>query len=481
MIDDPRTLYRAVSGRDRRFDGRFVFGVTSTGIYCRPSCPARTPRPENVQYFSVPAAANAAGFRPCKRCRPDAVPGSRDWDHRSDLASRALRMIADGAVDVDGVAGLAQRLHVSERHLHRTMVGEVGAAPQSLARTRRAQTARLLLEQTDLPVTEIAYASGFASVRQFNDVVREQFGAAPRDLRRSATEPDRPARPGVLTLRLATREPFAREPLWQFLRARAIAGVEVVADSTITRSVPTPAGPAVVSVAPGHGRLNAVTAQLRLPDLAVLTGVVAALRRWLDLDADPAAVDDALGDDALLRPLVARTPGLRVPGAVDGFELAVRTVVGQQVSVPAATTMLGRLVTDLGASVPEVDGVTRLFPSAEAMVSAGPQAGRRIGLTSARAATLQALAQAVVDGRLVLDPGSARTQMRQVLLDLPGIGPWTAEYVAMRALRDPDAWPGTDLVLRRVVDTTGADPAAWRPWRSYAAVHLWTQAAEEAH
>jgi len=481
MLDDSTTLYRAVSGRDRRFDGRFVFGVTSTGIYCRPSCPARTPKSENCVYFAVPAAAAAGGFRPCKRCRPDAVPGSREWDHRSDLTARALRLIADGAVDVDGVAGVAQQLNVSERHLHRTLVTEVGVAPQRLASTRRAQTARLLLEQTELPVTQIAYASGFASIRQFNDVIREQFATSPRELRRTASAPDRPARPGGLTLRLATREPFGWEPLFGFLAARRVVGVESVRAGTITRTVPTSRGPAMVTVAAGGGRRSAVTAHLQLPDLAVLTGVVAALRRWLDLDADPAAVDDALAVDPVLGRLVAARPGLRVPGAVDGFELATRAVVGQQVSVAAAATFLARLAELLGSASPAAEGVSRVFPTAEQVAAAGPEAGVAIGLTRARSATVHALAEGVADGWVPLEPGASRGRTRRALLDLPGIGPWTAEYIAMRALGDPDAWPGTDLVLRRVVEQTGADPDTWRPWRSYAAVHLWTMTAEEAH
>ena len=384
MLEDSATLYRAVSGRDRRFDGRFVFGVTTTGIYCRPSCPARTPRATNVQYFAVPAAATAAGYRPCKRCRPDAVAGSRAWDHQGDLAARALRLIADGVVDADGVAGLARRLHVSERHLHRILMEEVGAAPQALARTRRAQTARLLLEQTTLSVTDIAYAAGFASIRQFNDVIREQFASTPTGLRQTPVTPDRPSgAPGVLTVRLATREPFAAPPLWDFLAVRAVPGVESRSGTTLSRSVPTASGPASVSVTPATGRA-AVVASLRLPDLGVLTSVVAALRRWLDLDADPAAVDDVLAADPILAACVAARPGLRVPGAVDGFELAVRAVVGQQVSVRGAATLLGRLAAEHGGPLPDVDGVTRTFPTATTLGDAGPEAGRAAGPPGSR-------------------------------------------------------------------------------------------------
>ncbi|WP_298459275.1 DNA-3-methyladenine glycosylase 2 family protein [uncultured Cellulomonas sp.] len=495
---DDAAAYRAISGRDRRFDGRLYVGVLSTGIYCRPSCPARTPRPENCRYYAAAAAAVAAGFRACRRCRPDALPGSRHWDARGDLAGRALRAIADGVVDDVGVGGLAARLHVSERHLHRVLVSEVGASPLQLARTRRAQLARLLLDQTALPMADVAFAAGFASVRQFNDVMRDEFGAPPSTLRRPSADAARVA-PGVpdvaataerapvdtaeLTLRLRHAAPFDAAAWLAHVSHRAVPGLEHIgADGTVTRLVRTAGGAAVVAVTPGVAA-DAVTARLRLPQLADLGAVVARLRRWLDLDADPVAVDAALGPDRLLGPLVAARPGLRVPGTVDPFELAVRAVLGQQVSTTGARTLAGRLVADLGEPGPE--GL-RLFPTAEAVAAAGPERLRAVGLTGARARTLAALGAAVAGG-LALEPGTDRTHVRDALLALPGVGPWTADYIALRALGDPDVFPAGDLVLRRALaDLPGgagrtvdipaarADAERWRPWRGYAAQHLWT-------
>lgn len=477
-MDDTETLYRAVSARDARFDGRFVVAVTSTGIYCRPSCPARTPNRVNVRFYPVPAAAVAAGFRACRRCRPDAVPGSREWDHRGDLAARALRLVADGVVDDGGVAGLARRLAVSERHLNRTLVAELGVGPQALARTRRAQTARLLLEQSDLPVSQVAFAAGFSSIRQFNDVIRGEFGDVPSRLRRRGSVADRPAEGGPLLLRLATRAPWDDEGTLGFLAARAIPGVEAVAEGAYARQVRTPDGAAAVEAWPDGGRL---AVRLRMPSLAALRPAVAALRRLFDLDADPSAVDAVLAADPGLAPLVRARPGLRVPGAVDGFELVVRAVVGQQVSVAGARTLLGRIAercapsngaleADAGASVTVP---ARAFPSAGQLLAADLSG---LGLTGRRVETLREVARRVLDGRLTPDPGSDLLDQRAALLSVPGIGPWTAEYVAMRALADPDAFPADDLVLRRQLVARGADPERWRPWRSYAAVHLWAAA-----
>jgi len=471
-VDDTDTLYRAVTARDRRLDGRFVFAVTSTGIYCRPSCPARTPRRENVRYYPVPAAAVAAGFRACRRCRPDAVPGSRDWDHRGDLVARALRLVASGAVDDEGVAGLARRLSVSERHLHRSLVAELGVGPQALARTRRAQTARLLLDQTDLSVTDVAFAAGFASIRQFNDVMRAEFGAPPSRLRGTAVA-DRPAEAGPVVLRLTTRLPWAASHTWAFLAARAVPGVESVSGSTYRRSVRTADGPGLFEAWPEADRL---AVRLRLPSLDAIGPAVTAARRLFDLDADPASVDAVLSEDPHLAPLVRSRPGLRVPGTVDGFELAVRAVVGQQVSVAGARTLLGRLVERSGDTLAAGDGVDRVFPTADQLVAAD-LAG--CGLTGARIDTLHALAARVRTGAVDLAPGTDLAGTRAALLAVRGIGPWTADYIGMRALGDPDAFARADLVLRRVVTRYSLDPARWRPWRAYAAMHLWTHQHEE--
>lgn len=473
-MDDIETRYRAVSARDARFDGRFVVAVTSTGIYCRPSCPARTPRRENVRFYAVPAAAVAAGFRACRRCRPDAVPGSREWDHRGDLAARALRLVANGVVDEVGVSGLARRLAVSERHLNRTLVGELGVGPLALARTRRAQTARLLLEQSDLPVSQVAFAAGFASIRQFNDVIRQEFGDVPSRLRRRGPTADRPAQGGPLVLRLATRAPWDAAGTLGFLSARAVPGVEHVGDGRYQRRLRTRDGEVALDAWPERGRL---AVRLRMPSLASLRPTVAATRRLFDLDADPVAVDAVLGADRALAPLVAARPGLRVPGSVDGFEAVVRAVVGQQVSVAGARTLLGRIAGRCAQSPAPAREATAypglVFPAADDLLAADLSG---LGLTGRRVTTLRDVAARVVDGRLDLHPGGDLAAQRSALLEVPGIGPWTVEYVAMRALGDPDAYPADDLVLRRWVRTRDAEPNRWRPWRAYAAIHLWASA-----
>lgn len=480
---DPEACYRASIGREARWDGRFFLGVVTTGVYCRPSCPARKPLQHNCRFYATAAAAVAAGFRACKRCQPGALPGSRHWDIRGDLVARAVRMIRDGVVDEVGVSGLAAGLAVSERHLLRVLVAEVGATPQQLARTRRSQTARMLVEQTDLPLADVAFAAGFASVRQFNDVVRQEFAMTPSQLRRArstAEAADGPQADGSvhLALRLRHRTPFATRPLLRFLAGHAVAGLEQhdPTNDTHTRTVPAPHGPAVVTVALGEA-IGHIPVRLRVVDVADVSPVVARVRRWLDLDADPLLVDEALSADPLLAPLVAARPGLRVPGAVDGAETALLAVLGQQVSLAAARTFAGRLVAAFGTSAPDGLGA---FPTATALAAAGPSDLREAtGVTGARARSLHSVAAAAADG-LRLDPSADRAATRAALLALPGIGPWTTEYVALRALGDPDAFPAGDLVLRRALGASTARVAEdraqhWRPWRGYALLHLWTR------
>jgi AraC family transcriptional regulator of adaptative response / DNA-3-methyladenine glycosylase II len=466
--EDFDRCYRAVQSRDRRFDGRFVTAVTSTGIYCRPSCPAQTPKPRNVRFYRVAAAAQAAGFRACRRCRPDAAPGSPDWDVRADLAARALRLIADGAVDQAGVSGVAGRLAVSERHLHRVLLDEVGAGPLALARTRRAQTARLLVESTGLPVSDVAFAAGFGSIRQFNDAFREAFGCAPSALRRG--EVDARDGDGTITLRLRYRPPYDAPSVLRWYAARAVPGIDAVEGDTYRRTMRLPRGGAFAELTPAT---DLVRLRLTLTDLRDLTAAVQRCRRLFDLDADPSAVDALLGEDPVLAPLVAKRPGIRVPGAADGFELAVRAVLGQQVSVAAARTLCGRLVAQLGE--PYAEGWL-LFPTAAAVAGADLST---LGLTKARANTLRGVATAVASGAVELDAGADRQATEAALLALPGVGRWTASYVVMRALGDPNAMPETDLVLRRRAEALGIEDLAtrsvsWQPWRAYAAMHLWT-------
>ena len=443
-------LYPVISSKDRRFDGRFWVGVITTGIYCRPSCPARTPKPENVRFFPSVAAAAKAGFRACRRCAPDAVPGSPQWDARADLTARAVRLINDGVVDRGGVPALASRLGYTERHLHRLLTQELGAGPIALARTQRAQTAKTLIAKTSMGLAEIAFASGFGSVRQFNETFREVYGCAPSSLRRNNNAVD-----GTINLKLAYRPPLDAEALFAFLGSRAIPGVESYEDGVYRRTLRLPHGAATVALSPGDGQ---IAAQLNLSDVRDLTPAVARCRRLLDLDADPQAIDSYLSDFP--------SAGTRVPHAVDGFEMAVRAIVGQQISVSGARTVLFKLTRD------------GLFPTPDELLALPDQA---FAMPARRRETLRALARAMLDG-LTLDSGSDRDATRQALLALPGVGEWTAGYIAMRALGDPDVFLPTDLGSLHGAAALGLpdDPRElakhaerWRPWRSYAQILLW--------
>lgn len=478
MYRDFDPCYRAVRSKDGRFDGVFITGVFSTGIYCRPSCPAITPRRKNVDFFPTAAAAQAAGLRACKRCRPDASPGSPEWDIRADLTGRAMRLIADGTVDREGVGGLASRLHVSERHLHRVMAEDLGAGPQALARANRAQTARVLIETTDLTFSEIAFGAGFASIRQFNETLKKIFAATPSELRSKRNTATQTT--GEIVLRLPHRSPFAAEQLFSFLGERAAQGLETFDGTRYGRTLRLPYSAGVVVLQAKDGF---VEARLRLDDVRDLTAAVQRCRRLLDLDADPAAVREALDKDPLLGPQIRSQPGLRVPGAVDGFELGVRAILGQQISVAGARTLAGRLVSTLGKPLTSpIDGLTTLFPDPDVMAEADLSG---LGITGARQRSLQALASAVAEGGLTLDAGADRERTREELLQLPGIGPWTADYIALRALGDPDAFMPTDLGVRHALQAAGisADPhdysRRWRPWRAYAQQYLWTSLTKE--
>ena len=461
VIADFDRCYRAVLSRDTRFDGWFFTAVKSPGIYCRPSCSARTPKPSNVTFFVSAAAAQRAGYRACKRCRPDTTPGSPLWRQRADVIGRGMQLIADGVVDREGVGGLAARLGYSERHLRRLMLDEIGAGPLSVARAQRAQTARILIETTALPFADVAFAAGFASIREFNETVKAVFAVSPSMLRAAASKRAGDAAPnGALNLRLSARTPFDGHEALAFLGARAIPGVETYDGITYERSLALPHGSGHVSL---QAKLDHVAATLQLDDLRDLTAAVARCRRLVDLDADPVAVSAQLGRDRDLGPVVRKSPGRRVPGAVDGFELACRAVIGQQVSVAGARTLAGRLV--------ERCGTAPLFPSADA-IAVTDLTG--VGLTTSRVRTLRALAEA----NLELEPGVDRHAAVAALQALPGIGQWTASYIAMRALGDPDVFLDNDIGVRRGLTRLGLDPnqsyERWRPWRSYAVVHLWS-------
>lgn len=477
MIGDFESCYRFMRSRDPRYDGYFFVGVTSTGIYCRPSCPARLPKRRNVRLFQSAAAAQEAGLRACKRCDPDAAPGSPRWNRRADVAGRAFRLIVDGAVDRDGVPGLAKRLGYSERQLQRILTAEVGAGPVALARAQRAQTARLLIESTGISFAEAALAAGFGSVRQFNDTIRSVYGRTPTELRRRASGQRGGAALGVIELKLACRQPFDGRSAIRFLGTRAVPGVETLDGLAYRRALALRHGGAIVELIPERG---AVRCRLQLDDLRDLATAVARCRRLLDLDADPQTVSAQLEGDRVLGELVRRRPGLRVPGCADGFELAVRAVIGQQVSVTAARTVAGRLVARYGEPLDEPLGsVTHRFPSSAALAQADPG---DLPMPRSRARALRELARLVDRGDLSLDAGTEPAAAVSGLLAVPGIGPWTASYVAMRALGDPDAYPTGDVGLRRALERRGhvAGRAseqrlaeAWRPWRSYAVAHLW--------
>ena len=514
MDDDQR--YKAAASKDARFDGVFFTAVRTTGIYCRPSCPAMTPKRTNVAFYRTAAAAQQAGFRACKRCRPDASPGSPEWNVRSDVAGRAMRLIADGVVDRSGVSGLAASLGYSPRQVTRVLTAEVGAGPLALARAQRARAARILVETTTLPMGDIAFAAGFSSIRQFNATILEVYDIAPRALRERAAPAgadgsavgsavgsagrnwpgpggpnlggpgldgprlDGTAAGGELRLRLPFRPPIDLPRMFRFLAARAVPGVEAGTASSYARTLRLPHGPGIAHLrfAGGAGWVDCT---LALADLRDVTAAVQRCRRLLDLDADPVAISEFLTDDPVIGGLVECGPGRRSVGAVDGDEIAIRAVLGQQVSVSAARRLGERLVELCGTPLPRgaIAGpgggvLTRVFPDAATIAGLDPGA---LPMPRSRARAVLALAEALASGGISLDPGADRDATTGRLLAVSGIGPWTAGYIGMRALSDPDAYPPGDAgVLRalRGLGTAGETvAAAWRPWRAYAVHHLW--------
>ena len=477
IVEDFESCYRLSDSRDPRYDGIFFIAATSTRLYCRPSCPARQPKRANVRFYPTAAAAQSAGFRACKRCRPDAAPGSPDWNWRADGVARAMRLIADGTVDREGVPGLAKRLGFSERHLRRLLAEQVGATPVALARAQRANTARLLIESTAMPFADAGFAAGFHSVRQFNDTIRRVFASTPGEMRRRSTG-DSPRRLGVVELRLSRRDPFDGASLLRFLELRAVPGLEEVSGDVYRRALTLVHGTGVVELTP---EARAVRCVLRLEDLRDLATAVARCRRLLDLDADPLAIADALGGDEVIGHLVRARSGLRVPGSVDGDELALRAVLGQQASLRAARIQTARLVETFGKPLEQPLGtVTHLFPAAAVLADAEPKA---LAAAAGRRRTLQTLAARLANGEVRIDAGSDPTEALTRLLDIRGIGPWTAGYVAMRGFHDPDGFPPGDSGVRRALKALGRphdDRSAarllqqWRPWRAYAVLQLWT-------
>ncbi|NNN34483.1 DNA-3-methyladenine glycosylase 2 family protein [Streptomyces sp. S3(2020)] len=481
MHTDTERCVRAVQSKDARFDGWFFTAVLTTRIYCRPSCPVVPPKAENMTFYPSAAACQQAGFRACKRCRPDTSPGSPEWNQRADLVARAMRLIADGIVDREGVPGLASRLGYSTRQIERQLLAELGAGPLALARAQRAQTARLLIETTPLPMAEIAFAAGFSSIRTFNDTVREVFALSPSELRTRAPKKgdttSSPGTPGALTLRLPFRAPLNPDNLFGHLAATAVPGVEEWRDGAYRRTLRLPYGHGIVTLAPNPDH---IACRLTLSDLRDLTVAISRCRRMLDLDADPVAIDDQLRTDPVLAPLVDKAPGRRVPRTVDEAEFAVRAVLGQQVSTAAARTHAARLVTAHGEPLNDPEGgLTHLFPSPEALAALDPES---LAMPRTRRATFTTLVAQLADGSLNLGVEGDWTQTRARLLALPGFGPWTVDVIAMRALGDPDAFLPTDLGIRKAAQELGlpstpaaltARAAVWRPWRAYAVQYLW--------
>lgn len=504
--------YAAVVTGDRRFDGQFITAVRSTGIYCRPSCPARTPKPQNCTFYRTSAAAHVAGYRACRRCLPEAVPGSPEWNVREDTAARAMRLIADGVADRGGVAALAARLGYSERQLGRILTEELGAGPLQLVRAQRAQNARNLLAATTMPMSEVAFAAGFTSIRQFNDTIGEVFGMVPTALRDAARLGERPrvsrivsdplaaprsghapardqSMPGT-TLRLRTREPFNGADVVLWLARRAVAGLEVVQQHpdglVYTRAVRLNHGAAVMTV---RVEQAAVSLTAHLEHLDDLPALIARTRRLFDLDVDPGVIDEALARDPLLAPSIAAYPGTRIPGSMGAIEMSARAVIGQQISVAAARKATEHLVGELGAPLPEVlggHGVHLLFPEAEVLaesatdVLSGPLARRQ---------TVSRVAGAIADGSLSLDVAQTRASLTKSLEALRGIGPWTSHYLALRLLGSPDILLTGDSAVRAGAAALGlpSEPraladagAAFSPWRSYLMTHLWRAAAQGA-
>ncbi|KSU72820.1 DNA-3-methyladenine glycosylase II [Pseudarthrobacter enclensis] len=479
--------YRAIDARDTRFDGQFFTAVRSTGIYCRPSCPARTPKAANVTFYETSAAAHDAGYRACKRCLPEAVPGTPAWNIRQDVAGRAMRLINDGVINRDGVEGLASRLGYSARQLNRILTQELGAGPLSLARAGRAQTARTLLVSTPMKLADIAFAAGFSSVRQFNETVAEVFAMTPTALRATARHGRAAAGSTALTLGLPYREPF--DPgIFTFLAVRAIPGIEAGTTTSYARTLRLPHGDARFTVAyDGGARGRPLTLTVGAVDLRDLPALLSRVRRLFDLDADPEAIDGTLAADSRLAKAVGEAPGIRLPGALDPQELLVRAMVGQQITVAAARTALTQLAAAGSPSTAPGDGLDRMFPTPAEIAAAGHllRGPRR------RTESLLHAATAMADGELDFGYGDDLPGLSAALLPLPGVGPWTVGYVAMRVLGAPDIFLANDAAVRNGIralapggagtgGTAGPDFREVSPWRSYATMHLWQAAAQAA-
>ncbi len=482
---DREIYYEAMLSRDPRFDGLFFAGVTSTGVYCRPICPAPKPQFKNVVFYSSSAGAEKDGFRPCKRCRPDASPGAPSWPGTSTVVARALKFINDGFLESYRVQDLSNNLGVSDRHLRRLFMMHLGASPQAVLLTRRLDFARKLIDETTAAMTEVAFASGFESIRRFNDAIKKRFRQSPSELRKEAGKnPHRHHHPNSITIKLQFRPPFDWPALLQFLKIRQIGGVEVVEDNRYCRSILfNKKNPGFFSVTRPDPAAAFLELTLHTPFTAKLMLIVERVRRIFDLGADPLFITQHLKKDAALAAVIDAQPGLRIPGSWDNFEIAVRAVIGQQVSIQAANTIMSRMVRKYGTALNDspYPGITHLFPAAETLADADLTG---IGLPGKRAATVRILARQAASREVILDGFVQPEIVKESLMKIPGIGAWTTQYIAMRALREPDAFPDTDLAIARELqamkqedEITAAEevnrPEIWRPWRAYAAMYLW--------
>lgn len=479
MDMDDDACYRAIETRDHRFDGRLFVAVTTTGVYCRPFCAAPTPKRQNVRFFPTAAAAQEAGFRPCLRCRPETSPELAFWRGSSNTVSRALGLIEAGALDSANVETLAARLGMGERQLRRLFQQHLGASPISIAQTRRILLAKQLIQDTRLPMTEVAAAAGFGSIRRFNEIFQQLYRRPPKALRRTGITDESVATTGAVTVKLGFRPPYDWEAMLSFLRARAIPGIEVVSDGSYRRTIAIGSDRGVVVVEPAEK--HCLKATVRVGNLRSLPAIIARIRRVFDLAADPVAIGAHLSRDAALAPFVAARPGLRVPGAWDGFELAVRAILGQQITVAAATRLAGQLAARFGEKITTFDpGLTHVFPTPQQLAEADLSV---IGMPNPRRLALSALAATVAADPNIFGPRRSLDEAITQLRSLAGIGEWTAQYIAMRELREPDAFPAADIgLLRAMRDRNGVRPSPaallaqaeqWRPWRAYAALHLW--------
>ncbi len=476
---DHDLCYTAIKSRDARFDGRFFIGVITTGIYCRPICPARCPHSKNVRFYSTAAAAAQAGFRPCLRCRPESSPGTSDWLGTSATVSRALRLISEGILDESGVDEIARRLHISPRQLRRLFTKHLGVSPLAVAQTRRLHFAKKLIDETPLSMTEVAFSAGFSSIRRFNAVIHNTYGRSPTELRKISKRSTAKTQ-SLLQLKLAYRPPYNWTALVGFLQHRAIPGVEMVSAERYRRTVKIADVSGIIEVRPVAEKLHLLL-ELSSNLAPHLLQIVHQVRSLFDLDTELEAINSHLEKDDRLAPLIQAQPGLRIAGAWAGFEIAVRAILGQQISVKAATTLAGRLAKTYGDSLPNpADELTTLFPTAKQLIDADLTT---IGVIPKRAEAISVLAGAISRGELTFETATSLDEVVEYLIALPGIGPWTAHYIAMRAFNEPDAFPAGDLILRRAAAPQPGHTLTeaqlrkqaemWRPWRAYAAMHLW--------